>query len=191
MMNAEASSVRLDRTELDRYLDLYDLEAKYLFGKVTQKFQKDGTLTPYDFFAIILWKSNRAKTKIKKGLADAGKSVQELMREVSQANTPENKLETLLQIWGIWLPMASAILTVCYPEDFTVLDYRAWEVLSKAAVDGLPPHYPRRPEEYLQYCEACRKLAPQVGLSLRDLDRALWAKSWENGLLELITTSGD
>lgn len=40
--------------------------------------------------------------------------------------------------------------------------------------------------DYLQYCRACSHLADQMSLSLRDLDRALWAKSWEDSLLDLI-----
>ena len=39
--------------------------------------------------------------------------------------------------------------------------------------------------EYLQYCLACKDLAQRVDLSLRDLDRALWAKDWEEDLLVL------
>jgi hypothetical protein len=41
-MHAEAGSARLDRAELDRCLELYDLES-YLFGQVSQRFREDGT----------------------------------------------------------------------------------------------------------------------------------------------------
>ncbi len=53
----------MDTTELQRLAKLYSLEG-YLFNDVTLQFQQTGTLTPYDFFAIVVWKSNRAKTKI-------------------------------------------------------------------------------------------------------------------------------
>ena len=81
--------------------------------------------------------------------------------------------------------MASAILTVCYPHEFTVLDYRALDTLRSYAVPGLPLRYPATNTEYLQYCLACNDLAQRVGLSLRDLDRALWARNWEDDLLVL------
>lgn len=182
----EEVSVKLDITELRRRLKLYDLEG-YLFEEVRRRFEAEQTLRPYDFFAIVIWKSNRAKTRIKRGLADAGKTVEALMQEVSQSDQLQAKVEVLLQIRGIGLPMASAILTVCYPETFTVLDYRAWETLQQASVDGLPESYPQSPEAYLAYCRACQTLADRMGLSLRELDRALWAKSWEDDLLELIS----
>jgi len=185
-MSIEKGAAKLDSTELRRWLELYDLEG-YLFKEVSPRFKAEQTLRPYDFFAIVIWKSNRAKTKIRRGLADAGKTVGVLMKEVSEAATPLTKVEVLLQIWGIGLAMASAILTVCCPEEFTVLDYRAWKTLQQASVDGLPESYPQSPEAYLAYCRACQTLADRMGLSLRELDRALWAKSWEDDLLELIS----
>jgi len=185
MTQAEVLGASLDTVDLSRLSRLYALE-DYLFEVVSQRFRHDQTLSPYDFFAIVTWKSNRAKTKIRDGLAEAGKSPSALMREVSEARSAEDKVEVLLHVWGIGLAMASAILTVCYPEEFTVLDYRAWRTLQQASVEGLPARYPMSAGEYLQYCQVCRLLAAQAGLSLRNLDRALWAKSWEDDLLALV-----
>jgi hypothetical protein len=176
-VNMEQSSTELDTVDLNRLVKLYNLEG-YLFEVVSQRFRQQKTLNRYDFFAIVIWKLNRAKTKIQSGLDAAGKAVEELMREVSQAETPQAKVEALTEIWGIGLAMASAILAVCYQEEFTVLE--------KASVEGLPSRYPQSPEEFLQYCQACRRFADQAGLSLRNLDRALWAKNWEENLLDLI-----
>jgi len=179
---------RLEAAELHECLKLYALD-RYLFEQVHPRFRKEGILEPFDFFAIVAWKSNRTKTKIKRGLEDAGKSVQELMGEVAQAETPRDKVEVLLQVRGIGLAVASAILAVCDAETFTVLDYRAWETLPRASLEGLPERSPVTPAEYLDYCRVCRRLAEQVGMSLRDLDRALWAKSWRDDLCELIQSS--
>lgn len=175
----------LSAAELTRLAALYNLE-DYLFETVSDRFQNDGTLCPYDFFAIVIWKSNRPKTKIKRGLVAAGKTVDALMREVNAAPTAQAKVEALLQVDGFGLAMASAVLTVCYPEHFTVLDFRAWEALQHFSVSGLPLPYPQNVDQYLLYCAACRRLADEAGLSLRNLDRALWAQSWEAGLLALI-----
>jgi hypothetical protein len=175
----------LGTADLARLAALHDLEG-YLFGEVSQRFRDNRTLSAYDFFVIVTWKSNRAKTRIRDGLVAAGQSVPSLMREVAEAPTAQSRVESLLRVWGIGLPMASAVLAVCYPEEFTILDYRAWTTLQGASLEGLPKRYPIRATEYIQYCELCRRLAAQVGLSLRDLDRALWARSYEQDLLELI-----
>ena len=173
--------------QVSRLRDLYHLEA-YLFHQVSLRFAEEQTLTPFDFFAIILWKSNRVKTKVRKGLADAGMRVQTLMGHVARAHAPEEKVKLLTRIDGIGIRIASAILAVCYPSQFTVLDYRAWDTLTSCKVAGLPRSIPATPAAYVQYCEACIGLAEKVGISLRDLDRALWARSWEDDLKDLIET---
>jgi len=173
-----------DPGDLHWWLQLYNLE-DYLFDTVSTRFQADGTLNAYDFFAIVIWKSNRNKTKIREGITDTGESVGELMREVHQARMPEAKVEVLLPVQGIGISIASAILTVCYPKEFTVLDWRAWETLKEWEVEELSPRYPGKSEEYVQYCQACKRLAAQVELSLRDLDRALLGWSWEKGVRAL------
>jgi thermostable 8-oxoguanine DNA glycosylase len=187
-MCADTRSAGLDSVELAECLKLYDIEG-YLLDKVSERFEREGAMEPFDFFAIVAWKSNRTKTKIRRGLDDAGKTVQELMCEVAQAKTSRDKVEVLLQVWGIGLAVASAILTVCDPDEFTVLDYRAWDVLEGASLQGLPEHYPATSDEYLDYCRVCRQLAERVGMRLRDLDRALWAKSWRDDLRELVQSS--
>jgi thermostable 8-oxoguanine DNA glycosylase len=176
----------INPTEFRRLACLCDLE-RYLLEVVSTRFATDGTLDPYDFFAIVIWKSNRSKTRVKQGLATAGLSVKSLMRGVHQADSPVAKVEALLQVHGIGLPIASAILSICYPDEFTVLDYRAWESLQQLGVAALPGRFPDNTSTYLQYCQVCQGLARRMGLSLRDLDRALWARSWEKGLVELIS----
>ena len=175
----------MDPAEFARLARLYDLET-YLLEAVAPRFAANHTLDSYDFFAIVIWKSNRTKTKIKQGLAAAGLSVETLMRSVSQADGPSAKVEALLRIHGIGLPMASAILAICYPGEFTVLDYRAWNSLQELDVPELPAKPPHNVPTYLQYCQMCRDLAEKLGLSLRDLDRALWARNWEKDLVGLI-----
>lgn len=172
-------------TDLQQWLVLYDLET-YLFQTVHPRFAAAGTLSEHDFFAIVIWKSNRAKTRVKRGLKEARLSVADLMAQLTSASTAAEKVNALLQVQGIGLPMASAILTVCFPTEFSVLDYRSWAVLQDMGVVGSLQGKPNTVGAYLQYCQVCRALAAQHGLALRDLDRALWAKSWEDDLLALI-----
>lgn len=41
----------------------YDLES-YLLGEVRSRFASEGSLGAFDFFSIVIWKANRAKSKI-------------------------------------------------------------------------------------------------------------------------------
>jgi hypothetical protein len=82
---------------------------------------------------------------------------------------------------GFRLPMASAVLTVLYPDAFTVYDYRACDVI------GGFHHIADRakPESvwngYIEFMDAVKKAAP-LHLSLRDKDRYLWARAFAEQL---------
>ena len=58
---AEIGAVRSTNTN---FLQYYDLEA-YLFNVVAVRYTKNKTLTAFDFFCIVIWKANRAKSKVR------------------------------------------------------------------------------------------------------------------------------
>ncbi len=174
---------------LEKYLKYYFLE-DYLFNDIHKNFQKYGRLTPEEFLAIVIWKRNASKTKILDGIKTDGRTIGEITLKISEAKTREQKLDVLLspKIPGIGIAFASAILTVCYPEDFTVADYRACASLKNfdEKVTGNPT---TKVSSYFNYLDKCKKLAPKYGLSLRDFDRILWAKDFyegNNGLRRLV-----
>jgi hypothetical protein len=69
--------------------------------------------------------------------------------------------------------MSSAVLAACRPGRFTIADSRALATLR--GLGRMPPGPPGfRLGDWLPYLRACRILAGQCGLSLRQLDRALW-----------------
>lgn len=166
--------------DLKKYLKYYFLE-DYLFGEVNKNFKKRGYLTPEEFFAIVIWKSNRAKTNIYKGIKKSGKTIRAITSAVSRAKTSEQKLDILISLPGIGIPMASAILTVCYPKDFTIADYRACAALKDfdETMDGNPT---ASIEVYFDYVNRCKRLARKHSLSLRDFDRFLWARDFYEGM---------
>jgi len=171
--------------DAEKYLDLYSLES-YLFETVTRRFQSDGELGAFDFFCIIIWKANRAKSKVAKQIRsgrseDLDPLVRELTRGIAGRQEPKEKLRYLHEEWRMRLPMASAVLSVLYPDEFTVYDVRVCEMLK--AFKGLSEvsKFERRWERYLQYRDAVHRAAPG-GLSLRDKDRWLWATSFADQL---------
>lgn len=159
-------------------LQYYDLE-DYLFGEVNRRFRQDESLGGFDLFSIIIWKANRAKTKIARRLLqqfpDLETAARSLTSAVFRAADSEARLRTLLGGYGFGLPMATAILAVLYPDDFTVYDVRVCEQLNEFGNLGnltagrVWPGYQR-------YRQAVIDAAP-AGLSLRDADRYLWARS--------------
>ncbi len=169
------------------YLKYYFLE-DYLFREVKDNFQKREYLTPEEFFCIIIWKSNRAKTAIKRKLlkfGDLDKTIKKLTKEVFNAKTREQKLKTLLKSWKFNLPMATAILTVLYPNDFTVYDVRVREQI------GIRKDFSGRKDQMERYFNEFLPKIRKIGSSkdLRDKDRYLWGKSFYEDLTSFLTKS--
>src|SRR5271168_4753043 len=116
-------------------IQFYTLES-YLFNTVHRRFAEQGFLGAFDFFCIVIWKANRAKTKVaKRLLGNTQRTLDEVVVELTKAiaakETPKEKMRLLM--FGdirFRLPMASAILTVLYPDEFTVYDYRVCDTLN-------------------------------------------------------------
>ncbi|QEQ57226.1 hypothetical protein FNV82_06335 [Chlorobium phaeovibrioides] len=171
-----------------RNSDLYHLE-EYLFSEVGPKFLESGRLSAFDFFCIVIWKANRAKSKIAKRLLEhdgrRGRDLDAIVGELAAALWREaekkERLRILIKDWAFRLPMASAILTALWPEEFTVYDVRVCDALdghhllqNKSNIDVLWAGY----QEFISDVE---RHSP-AGLSLRDKDRCLWGQSFREQL---------
>lgn len=178
---------------LDEYRKYYHLE-QYLFKEVSNNFKSRKSLTNEEFFAIVMWKRKPSAIKIARSIQKSSTTVHALTEKVYQAATEKEKIESLLEIKQIGIAIASAVLTVCYPEDFTVLDYRALNSLRQ--IEGAKCEEQKLPqkaesfeiEDYLSYNGICKKVWKNYCESLRDFDRALWAMDWyggEHGLKEV------
>jgi len=173
------------------YSDLYGLE-NYLFSKVSARFTKTKTLSAFDFFCIVIWKANRAKSKVARRLLDAGfvdlpSAVAELAHDIDKFPEPKERFRVLIQKWRLRLPMASAILTVLYPEEFSVHDTRVCEILGDFASLSDRVNFESLWDGYVTFVDRVHKVGP-AGLSLRDKDRWLWGKSVAEQLTRDIAT---
>ena len=170
--------------EENNFIKYYDLES-YIFVGVNQRFKNDGFLSAFDFFTIIIWKANRAKSKISKRILDRGydnlyDGVKVLTSDIYKCKEDKKRLECLIKKWGFRLPMSSAILTVLYPEIFTIYDVRVCETLGiKNNLDNITNF----DKLWVSYLEYRNKVFDAVeGETLRDSDRYLWGKSFYDQL---------
>jgi hypothetical protein len=166
-------------TDYFRYFD----RERYLFEDVHSRFLKDHSLGAFDFFSIVIWKANRAKSKIanrlletdRKSKRDLNARCRVLTRSLHAAPDHKERLRILIKDWGFALPMASAILAVCYPDDFALYDYRVREQI-KDFPDLTTTNFDKLWDGYQEYIANICKLAPQQE-KLRDKDRFLYGKS--------------
>lgn len=158
----------------------YHLES-YLFDKVCPKFRKLGYLDAFDFFCIVIWKANRAKSKVARALLSSGAKslddvVKKLTHDIAKQSTAKDRLRVLCDA-GFRLPMASAILTVLFPDDFTVYDRRICGILHDFHNLSDVSNFDRLWLGYQDFKSKVEKEVPKQ-LKLRDKDRYLWGKSF-------------
>lgn len=172
----------------------YSQLEQYLFDEVRKNFHKNHFLTAEEFVCILIWKSNRSVkriiNKIKKRYP--GKSfqlaVKELTNSIYKKDSPQAKLYFLIndrKRKKISIPLAtsSAILTVLYPQYFTVYDSRVCSVLDKHKNLKNRENIDNIWKGYLEYKADVIKKAP-LRLTLREKDKWLWGKSFYNELKE-------
>lgn len=165
------------------YLKYYNLEA-YIFEDAHQRFHVEHSLGAFDLFSIVIWKANRAKSRIAlkllaqdpEGRRDLEAIARTLTASLYEAPSHKERLRLLMKDWKFALPMASSILSVCYPEDFTVYDYRVRELLGDFPELNNLVDFEKIWVGYDEYKARVSQLAP-AGLNLRDQDRFLWGKS--------------
>ena len=174
------------------YSAYYDLES--LIETVIQpRFHEQGYLSVEDFFTIIIWKANRSKSRIATHLIEkhdsAGNRSQQLTKAVHdltsglvQRETPEEKFKYLIEDWGLRLPMASAILAMLYPDDFTVYDVRVCEELGDFRSLANSTDTDMLWQDYQEFVRAVEDKLP--GRTLREADRHLWGRSFYMQLIE-------
>jgi thermostable 8-oxoguanine DNA glycosylase len=123
---------------------------------------------------IIGWKSARIAGLIERNSAS---DVAKALRFATDKRTSEKwAIETLCGLKGVGIPVASAILTMVYPDKYTIIDFRALEALGIQRGDG-----EETVDFYLEYLQTCRSVAQEYKIDLRTLDRALWQWSKEHG----------
>ena len=170
--------LRLDREFVlewsSRYLDEMtpaerDQES-HLFDVLALAVQEQGFFTRSQFLEVGRWKALRATGPMK---ANSDGRVQHV---TALALSPTNceRGSTLTSLAGVGAPMASALLTVWQPENYTVYDERAQRSLEHFGFGKMAFRW-----SYGFYLATCRDIVSGLDLPtdvppLRRLDQALW-----------------
>jgi hypothetical protein len=152
----------------------------YLFPGLAVRFAETSALDPMELYLILDWKAPRARTKHLRRLAERAsgsfeRAAVEIATQIGKSANPKDRLRALLETWGFRLPTASAILSVLYPDEFTIYDVRVCDALRK--YHDIADHgWPRVWVEYEQFLAAVRAADLPVS-TLRDRDRWLWGEA--------------
>ncbi|MFC7156202.1 hypothetical protein ACFQPA_12185 [Halomarina halobia] len=179
--------VELSR-DYERQEPLYLVERDYL-ETLPDAFES-GTVLWKDVEWIVWWYFRRYLGEFPHGEREAAErrfrdneweTVSEVVESVVGIAADGEKVERLLRLRGVDVPIASAVLQYADPSAYVVVDERTWTALRDAGAlaDGYPD--PPSVDEYLRYLERCRALADDLDVELQTLYRALWRLSAEGG----------
>lgn len=133
-----------------------------------------GYLTQPDFLVLARWKSQRPT---KHYLKNTKEDVEQVTRFAFAVPNERLRLAGLTMLHGVGERTASAILHLCHPDPYPLMDVRAFGTL------GLRKAPTNWAEVWWPYTEACRKIAKEAKVSMRTLDQALWAYSDIKGVV--------
>lgn len=146
---------------------------------------KRGFLLPSELGEIAYWKWYGAAAHVRAGNGD------DVVRRFTGAaigyhDDPRLAAWILRHLYGVHTRMATAILAVLFPGEHTVMDIRAWSALEELGwtpdleqVFGDQPvasDFLDRCSVYEVYLDVCRAKAAEFDVSLRALDRFLYAR---------------
>lgn len=169
--------------EMD-YARFHNLES-YLFESVGPQFRESQRISPTDFYILLSWKANRSKNKGRDRLVRLGGDFQSAVKSIASslasAHDQKARLRCLMVDWGFRLPIASAILAVLYPDEFTVYDVRVSGELNDFKRLGGRSYSDRLWSDYEKFRDAVSLAVPQKN-SLREKDHYLWGRSFYRGI---------
>jgi hypothetical protein len=154
-----------------RYDDVEKDQNRYdrILAAVAKEVASLGTLTQQTFLEIIEWKAARVKGKLSANYAEYSTAI----KAAYHTNGIATKVEVLVHLDGIGVPVASAVLHFIFPNEIPINDRRTVEILHAA---GLVKHLSRDQQRFPPFVAAIlliRSKCPQF--TLRQIDRAPFA----------------
>jgi len=180
--------------EMESGLDCYDPERR-VFPTIADKARAGDKLSKRDVLLILRWKLGWLVEDHSRTVADYNMRL--INEAIKEAQTNGSKaLDMLRNIPNIELAVATAILTVCYPSKFTIIDTRVLKMLNLFP-STLPVHRRNQyttndwtPKDYFdEFFPEVEKRRKQWRCELRKADQALWGLSVSQDVERIIANS--
>jgi len=134
--------------------------------------KKRGYVTAAELEAVCHWKSPRAIHHIR---ANSPSRVRAVTRSALATRSERRRLDTLRQLQGVSVPMASALLTLLDPKRYGVIDIRVWQLLHEVGtVTTNPGGVGFNFQHWDQFLVVVRQVAKKLGVTARDVERTLF-----------------
>jgi hypothetical protein len=131
-----------------------------------------GYFTPSELEAVCRWKAPRAMAYIK---ANSPALIRRTTKQALGTRSERQRLDALLKLRGVGVPMASAMLMLVNPRRYGVIDIRVWQVLHAiGVVTTNPSGMGFRFRNWYQYLCIIRYVSKKLGVRARDVEWALF-----------------
>lgn len=156
-----------------RHLTARDDERTRLLSRALTAAKRRGYLTKGELVAVCRWKSARVIGRVR---ANTHHRIREATSTALSARNEQRRVDALVELEGVSVPMASAVLMLLYPKRYGVIDIRVWQLLHAArAVDHNPKGTRLTTAHWLQFLSVIRRLALRLHVSPRATERGLFA----------------
>ncbi len=139
-------------------------------------------LTAEEFDEILQWKLD---TQYGRRKAHRIKNTDEIIRAVTglalnithedEDYELELRIDILSSLRGVATPVASAVLTIVYPEKYAVIDFRNWRQIFGVRKNSFSVG------DYKRYMKEMRRLAKELDWSIQEVDQAIWEYDRRHG----------
>jgi thermostable 8-oxoguanine DNA glycosylase len=161
-----------------KYVEKYDRNYKDKYRiieiEINDFLAKQGKPKYFDkehFIKLAKWKTPRQEDNYEKNDESLIIEATRLAYETSNSSL---KLHILMALKGVGVPVASTLLHFLHPYEFAIFDVRARSSLQKAGKWNRSVN-DASSDAWLEYVNIMRDISKAFGVSLRELDKALWA----------------
>ena len=142
---------------------------KQEFWDIHKLIKDKENLSHHDFLRIRNFKSNLFSSEKEENINKITKEAFKLANE----DKIKEAIEKLLELHGVGVPIASAILSMKFPDKFAIIDNR---VIKRLGKNEWLKTYLFSPETYEKYLFLLREKIKENGFNLRDYERGLFEK---------------
>jgi hypothetical protein len=162
-------------TDIEALAERYDFDSDEETFAAGRAARARGHYTKQELVLLCEWKTPRSRSRVARNTE--GFVVAMTAASLTTADETE-RLSALTAMRGVEVPTASVLLHFVFPERYPIIDWRALESLGEQARAAYPVAY------WLEYVDVCQRLAQEAGVSMRQLDKALWQHSKELSVAE-------
>jgi len=109
-------------------------------------------------------------------------SQEEKLMRLEEEDPDMQRFDYLRELRGVGIPVASTILTIVFPEDFAIIDQKAWKSMYELGLIFREAPKAFCYEDWFEYIGIIRKIAREYNFTARYVEKAFFTYQWKDKL---------